>query len=55
MGDTSFAVLPEVTKEHTFALTIFFQIVSSPMNVEFLFWWSMLTKVALFGKALVAT
>ncbi|ODH46039.1 dolichyl pyrophosphate Glc1Man9GlcNAc2 alpha-1,3-glucosyltransferase [Paracoccidioides brasiliensis] len=26
VGDTSFAVLPEVTKEHTFALTFFFQL-----------------------------
>lgn len=27
VGDTSFAVLPEVTKEHTFALTFLFQLV----------------------------
>ncbi|PGH02464.1 dolichyl pyrophosphate Glc1Man9GlcNAc2 alpha-1,3-glucosyltransferase [Blastomyces parvus] len=26
VGDTSFAVLPEVTKEHTFSLTLFFQL-----------------------------
>ncbi|OJD18641.1 dolichyl pyrophosphate Glc1Man9GlcNAc2 alpha-1,3-glucosyltransferase [Emergomyces pasteurianus Ep9510] len=26
VGDTSFAVLPEVTKEHTFVLTLFFQL-----------------------------
>lgn len=32
VGDTSFAVLPEVTKESTFALTIFFQIVSTLAN-----------------------
>lgn len=29
VGDTSFAVLPNVTKEHTFALTFIFQMVSS--------------------------
>lgn len=27
VGDTSFAVLPEVMKEHTFILTLFFQLV----------------------------
>lgn len=27
VGDTSFAILPEVSKEHTFALTFFFQLV----------------------------
>ena len=27
VGDTSFAVLPEVSKEHTFALTLLFQLV----------------------------
>lgn len=27
VGDTSFAVLPEVTKEHTFILTLIFQLV----------------------------
>ena len=27
VGDTSFAVLPEVTKEHTFILTLLFQLV----------------------------
>ena len=27
VGDTSFAVLPEVAKEHTFALTFLFQLV----------------------------
>lgn len=29
VGDTSFAILPNVTKEHTFALTFIFQMVSS--------------------------
>lgn len=29
VGDTSFAVLPEVTKEHTFILTFLFQLVSA--------------------------
>lgn len=29
IGDTSFAILPEVTKEHTFALTFIFQVVSA--------------------------
>jgi alpha-1,3-glucosyltransferase len=28
VGDTSFAILPEITKEHTFILTLFFQLVS---------------------------
>ncbi|KAI1927940.1 glycosyl transferase [Ophidiomyces ophidiicola] len=27
VGDTSFAILPEIKKEHTFALTLFFQLV----------------------------
>lgn len=27
VGDTSFAILPEVTKEQTFALTFIFQVV----------------------------
>ena len=27
VGDTSFAILPEVTKEHTFLLTFLFQLV----------------------------
>ena len=27
VGDTSFAILPEVSKEHTFALTLLFQLV----------------------------
>lgn len=30
VGDTSFAILPEVTKERTFALTFIFQVVSCP-------------------------
>jgi alpha-1,3-glucosyltransferase len=29
VGDTSFAVLPQITKEQTFALTFFFQLVSA--------------------------
>ena len=28
VGDTSFAILPQITKEQTFALTFFFQAVS---------------------------
>lgn len=31
VGDTSFAVLPEVTKEHTFLLTFVFQLVNHPL------------------------
>lgn len=27
VGDTSFAILPEITKEHTFILTFLFQLV----------------------------
>jgi len=27
VGDSSFAVLPQITKEHTFGLTFFFQLV----------------------------
>lgn len=34
VGDTSFAVLPEVTKEHTFTLTLLFQLVSNMANAN---------------------
>lgn len=34
VGDTSFAVLPEVTKEHTFILTFLFQLVCVPRPVS---------------------
>lgn len=55
VGDTSFAVLPEVTKESTFALTIFFQIVSTPITEKPLVWLKMLTRLALLVEALVPT
>lgn len=37
VGDTSFAVLPEVTKEHTFILTFLFQLVCVPRPVPLAF------------------
>jgi alpha-1,3-glucosyltransferase len=33
VGDTSFAILPEVTKEHTFLLTFLFQLVRISTSV----------------------
>jgi alpha-1,3-glucosyltransferase len=42
VGDTSFAILPEVTKEHTFLLTFIFQLVRIHLAV---FHWSSLTTI----------
>jgi alpha-1,3-glucosyltransferase len=42
VGDTSFAVLPEVTKEHTFMLTFLFQLVcilNAPSGPRRLYSW----------------
>lgn len=33
IGDTSFAVLPQISKEHTFYLTFFFQLVSKATQI----------------------